>query len=78
MFAMVDVGIDFRVQLFGVTIILYFLNGSGQGKGIAIYHNLDDVEYQHVCNHPVEMSKLSAVKYECMIFFSSTDHPQVH
>ena len=55
-----------QIALPGYNVLL---NGSGRGKGIAIYHNLDDVEYQHVCNHPVQMSKLSTVKYDIFLIY---------
>ena len=45
------------------------LNGGGRGRGIAIYHNLDKVEYEHVCNHPVQMSKLSIVNYDIFLIY---------
>ena len=40
-----------------------------RGKGIAMYYNLDDVEYQHICQNPCQMSKSSVSNYEIFVIY---------
>ena len=68
--------IDNNVNDFKLPGYNALFNSYGRGKGIAIYYNIQDVKYLHICSYPCQMSKLSISNYDIFVIYRPQNCPQ--